>query len=119
MIRLLRCIKKRDDISDMEFRRYWESATYKDIFTAYVNVSEGISFQMNLVLKIDLNNDIQTLRGTQAPYDGVVELFWPSAITAAALMSTDEGKQLVAKLAQYEDQFVDLSRSSISVTEAH
>ena len=84
-----------------------------------MNASEGISFQMSLVLKKDLNNDIQTLRGTQAPYDGIVELFWLGAINAAALINTDEGKQLVAKLAQYENQFFDLSRSSISVTEAN
>tara|TARA_B100000809_G_scaffold265220_1_gene323362 strand:+ start:2968 stop:3327 length:360 start_codon:yes stop_codon:yes gene_type:complete len=118
MIRLLRCIKKRDDISDMEFRRFWESAEYNDIFTSYVNASEGISVQMNLVLKIDLNNHIQMMRGTQEPYDGIIELFWPSAKSAAALLSTAKGKQLIIELAQYENQFVDITHSSISITES-
>lgn len=119
MIRLLRCIKKRDDISDMEFRRFWEAPEYHDIFSAYVNQSDGISFQMNLVLKIDLNDEVQKARGTQAPYDGIVELFWPNAKAAAYLMTDPDGVALVADLAEYESQFVDMSKSSISITEAH
>lgn len=118
MIRLLRCIKKRDDISDMDFRRFWEASEYNDIFEAYMSASEGINYQKNLVLKIDLNEDIQMVRGTQPPYDGIVELFWPSAKNAAALVNTAEGKALVEKLAVYENQFVDFSQSSISLTES-
>lgn len=48
MIRLLRCIKKRNDISDMDFRRFWESSEYTDIFEAYMTASDGISYQRNL-----------------------------------------------------------------------
>lgn len=118
MIRLLRCIKKRHDISDMDFRHFWDASEYASTFEAYMNVSEGISYQKNLVLKIDLNEDIQMIRGTQAPYDGVIELFWPSAKNAAALVNTPEGRALVEKLAAYENQFVDFSRSSISLTES-
>lgn len=118
MIRLLRCIKKRNDMSDMDFRRFWDSSEYTDIFEAYMSASEGISYQKNLVLKIDLNEDIQMIRGTQAPYDGVIELFWPNAKNAAALVNTAEGKALVEKLAAYENQFVDFSQSSISLTES-
>ena len=58
MIRLLRCIKKRHDISDMDFRRYWDASEYASIFEAYMNVSEGISYQKNLVLKMILRKPI-------------------------------------------------------------
>lgn len=118
MIRLLRCIKKRDDISDMEFRRFWQSSTYQDIFSGYLETSDGISYQMNLVLKVDINDEIQQSRGTQAPYDGIIEVFWDNAKSAANMVNSAEGKLLVAELAEYERQFVDFSQSSISMTEA-
>ncbi len=118
MIRLLRCLRKRDDITDMEFRQFWQAQEYREIIDTCVSHSEGVSFQMNLVLKIDLNDEIKKTRGTDIEFDATVEIFWPSAKDSMDFFLTSQGQDLVAKLQAYESQFVDFTRSSISMTES-
>ena len=117
MIRLLRCMMKRADISDMEFRRYWQSNDYRQLLEECLEMTDGIRFQTNLVLKVDQNAAIQHARGTRPSYDGVVEIFWSNTHKAVEMFQAEEGKPLTTRLLDYEHQFIDFSESSISITE--
>ena len=116
MIRLLRCMMKRTDISDVEFRRYWQSDDYRQLLEECLEMTEGIRFQANLVLKVDQNTAIQHARGTRPSYDGVVEIFWTNTHKAIEMFQ-EEDRPLKTRLLDYERQFIDFSESSISITE--
>ncbi len=116
MIRLMRCIQKRDDLSTEAFRQYWHSAEYHQLLSECVELSGGIRVERQLTLQVGLNDEIQMFRGTGAPFDAVVELFWDDATTLQQHLDNSGAVNKILALANYEEQFIDAAQSRFFMT---
>jgi len=117
MIKLMRCLKRRKDISAAEFRRFWNDPEYQALIGNLGEMSEAISHTRSLTLQIDINKELANLHGTLEPYDGVVEICWKNAQAILALRNADTGAKAVDDLLAFEDQFVDRPASRYFFTE--
>ncbi len=117
MIKLMRCLKRRGDISAVEFRRFWNNPEYEALLGKLGEVSELISHTRSLTLQIDINQELADLHGTLEPYDAVVELCWKNAQTVLAARNSDVGMQAVDSVLAFEDQFIDRTASRYFFTD--
>ena len=119
MIKLVYCLRKRDDVSQrissiaigfpsmarwssLWHRRSAPAATYK--------VTPSLPELNELMLKS---------RGLQAPYDGITEVWWEDQAALERGMASPEGIVAQAQLIEDESRFIDFSQSSIFMTEEH
>jgi hypothetical protein len=70
-------------------------------------------------LDTPLNQIARQIRGAQAPYDGVTELWFDRLEDLLAAAQTPEGQQANLTLAQDEATFCDLPNCSVFFTEEH
>ena len=117
MIKLMRCLKRRKDISSEEFRRFWNDPEYRTLISNLAELSEAINHTRSLTLQIDINQELAEQHGTLEPYDGIVEICWENAQTILALRDSEAGVQVVDDTLAFEDQFVDRSESRYFFTE--
>ncbi len=117
MIRLVYCINRREDISIEEFRDFWNDRRLSELYKEYSVVFKTTRIMRNLVLKVPMNLTISERRGMRKPYDGIIEIWWESARELLAVNEATEAKELLRKIAEYEDQFADRARSTIFFTE--
>jgi uncharacterized protein (TIGR02118 family) len=118
MIKLMFCLRRRDDFSREEFQRYWleqHAALVRSHAEAlgirrYVQVhsiDDGISLA------------IAGARNSPEPYDGVAELWFDDLEAIVAAGSTDAGQAASAALLADERTFLDLERSPLFLAEEH
>ena len=113
----MRCLKRRNDISAEEFRRFWHDPEYRTLIGNLAELSQAITHTRSLTLQIDINQELANLHGTLEPYDGVVEICWKNAQTILALRNAESGIKAVDDTLAFEDQFVDRSESRYFFTE--
>jgi hypothetical protein len=117
MIRLVYCVNRREDVSIEDFRRFWVDRRFSELFREYGSIFGTARIKKNLVLKVPMNLAISERQGMRKPYDGIIEIWWDSAKELIAINETDQARELMWKIAEYEDQFVDKARSTIFFTE--
>jgi hypothetical protein len=110
-------VSRREDISIEEFRRFWKDERYAALFKEYNKVYKTTGMKKNLVLKVPMNALILERQGTRKPYDGVIELWWDSARELVAVNETPEADDMRRRIGEYEEQFIDKTRSTIFFTE--
>jgi uncharacterized protein (TIGR02118 family) len=118
MIKLVFCLRRREDLSRGEFQRYWLEQhgplvrSYADVLgiRRYVQVhsiDDGISMA------------VAGPRNSPPPYDGAAELWFDSLEALAAAGSTDEGRAAGAALLADERTFIDLESSPLFIADEH
>ena len=117
MVKLMRCLKGREDISVVEFRRFWNDPDYEAMLDKFVTMSHAVRVTRSITLQIDINQELAELHGTSKPYDGVVEVCWENAQMLLAMRHDDAGMRSVDELLAFEDQFVDRPLSRYFFTE--
>lgn len=118
MIRFINCIRKRADISDTEFRDYWNSDEFETLVQRMVSLFGVINHQRNLTLKVELNNEIMKERGSGEPFDAIIEYWWDNAQELMETLGTEEADVLMREMKEYQNQFIDFSSSHQFFTEA-
>ena len=117
MIRLIRCLRRRTDISPEQFRQFWNDPEYEEMIVQIVNATQAVSHVRNLTLQIDVNKELMEFHGTSEPYDGVVEIWWESAEALLPVINTASGAELQFRVNAFEDQFIDREASQFFITE--
>ncbi|MGZ4735525.1 MAG: EthD domain-containing protein [Acidimicrobiia bacterium] len=118
MIKLVFCLRRRDDLSREEFQRYWleqhgplvrshAGALGIRRYVQVHSIDDGISIA------------VAGSRNPPPPYDGVAELWFDDLEALAAAGSTDEGRAAGAALLVDEQRFIDLASSPLFLTEEH
>jgi hypothetical protein len=57
-------------------------------------------------------------RGSDEPYDGIIEWWWQSATQLAPLLDTPQAQSLILEIQAYQKQFADFDWSPSFFTEA-
>jgi hypothetical protein len=117
VIRHIKCIRKKPDLSDQEFRAFWNAPEFEDLNQQVATLAKAVRYSRNLALKVEATHRIIDDRGFVDPFDAVIEFVWDDASHLMKLYDTPEAQELREKIADYENQFIDRSRSTAFFTE--
>ncbi len=92
MIRLINCMKRRDDVSAEQFRNYWNDPRFTELIDRMQAMFGVKQAKKSLTLSVQANVRIRDLRGTREPYDGVLEYWWEEASALMDIADTPEGQ---------------------------
>ena len=109
MIRHIKCIRKNPDLSDEEFRAFWNAPEYEDLNQQLVTLTKSTRHTRNLALKVEATQRIIADREFIDPFDAVIEFWWEAASQLMELYDTPEAQQLRKKISENESQFIDKS----------
>ncbi len=113
----MKCIRKKPDLSDQEFRAFWNAPEFEDLNQQVATLAKAVGYSRNLTLKVEATHRIIDDRGFADPFDAVIEFLWEDASELMELYGTPEAQELREKIADYENQFIDRSRSTAFFTE--
>jgi uncharacterized protein (TIGR02118 family) len=118
MVKLIFCLRRRDDISEEEFHRYWRDE-HGPLVTRHADAL-GIRryIQVHTVVG-PVNAMLAASRGGPEAYDGVAELWFDDAEALARSAGSEKGLAAAAELARDERRFIDHSRSPLFVADEH
>ena len=117
MIRFVHCMKRRPDLSVAEFREYWNSQEFNDLFDKLADILEPVSVKKNLTLNVEINAMLMEERGSEEPYDGIFEVWIESAADLQKLQNSEEGEKILKDMENFQKQFVDFTASKRFFTE--
>ena len=117
MIRLIHCVKRRDDVSIEDFRHFWNSSELTQLIEGLTKLTMTVEVKKNLTLDIPLNTDLQLERYAKQPFDGVLEIIWPTGQEVEALISNEEFNQLYEEMFELQKAYIDFNESRRFFTE--
>lgn len=109
MIQYIQCITAREGMPILEFREHFRE--YADRMRAIGAVVGAIRVEASITLVVEDNQRVMSDRGTQAPYDAVLEVYLPNA-RALDKLEAAEMRAQVDEFQTFQETFVDLERSS-------
>jgi uncharacterized protein (TIGR02118 family) len=118
MVKLVFVLRARKDMAPEEVHRYW----YEEHAPKVRSVAEAIRarrYVQSHTIDTPLNQAFIEGRGMSPIYDGITELWFDSLEDLQAAASSPEGGQALQMLGEDEAKFIDLSRSTIFMTEEH
>jgi uncharacterized protein (TIGR02118 family) len=118
VIKLVYCVRKRDDVSPEEFHRYW----LEDHGALVASVAEEIHaarYVQSHTAHPELNQILRDSRGLDEAYDGITEVWWESLAELQAALETEAGQEAQGRLIEDESTFIDFARSRVFLTEEH
>ena len=118
MIKLVYCLRKRDDIDSDSFYRYWLEE-HGPLVKSVANAIGASRYVQSHTILPELNALMIESRGSEAPYDGVTEVWWDTMSALEQGISSPAGVEAQAKLIADESRFIDFSRSRVFMTEEH
>ena len=118
MVKVVFCVRKRPEMSDEEFHRYWleEHGPLVRDKAAALGI---VRYVQTHKIETPANEAMRASRGAAEPYDGIAEVWWDSVEAMAAATATPEGREAGRALLEDERRFIDLARSALWVAEEH
>ncbi len=117
MIRLIHCVRKRDDLSLEEFRQYWDSGEFAQSIESMARLVGALGFAINATLAVGANQMLMEMRSLGDQFDGVIEYWWDSAAHVTDVTQGDEFSKLRAENEAYQSQFIAMDQSVLFFTE--
>jgi uncharacterized protein (TIGR02118 family) len=116
MIKLVYVIRSRDDVPRAEFHRYWREEHAAKV-KAVAQAIRATRYVQSHTLQTPLNDAMPASRGMIAAYEGITELWWDSMEDFTAAITSEAGAAAVQMLADDEETFIDIARSTYFLTE--
>jgi len=118
MVKFVYVVRRRPELSAEAFRKYWLE-NHGPFVRKLAHALRAKRYVQSHTLDTPLNQIARQIRGAQAPYDGVTELWFDKIEDLLAAAQTVEGQQANMALAQDEARFCDLPNCSVFFTEEH
>lgn len=118
MIRFISCLRRKTEISQAEFQRFWESDELDSLVMRMAEAIGADHYTKKRTLVVDANVQIQRIRGGADPFDGIIE-YWFSGPVAGLeeIFAIDANRELMEQMNACQSRFADLSRSCGFFTE--
>jgi uncharacterized protein (TIGR02118 family) len=110
MVKLIFCLRRRDDISEEEFHRYWRDE-HGPLVARHASALGIRRYVQVHTVSGPVNSLLAATRGSPEAYD--------DADALARSAGTDEGLAAAAELGRDEARFIDHGRSPLFVAEEH
>ena len=112
MIRLVFCLRRREDLSPQQFRQYWRERHGPLVrhHAAVLGIRRYVQVQ-----RIDgpENDLLRASRASAEPFDGIAELWFDSVASFLEAARSDGGSAAAEELLVDERRFIDLARSNL------
>jgi uncharacterized protein (TIGR02118 family) len=118
MIKLVYCLRKRADVQDAEFHRYWLE-NHGPLVRGFAQAIGARKYIQSHTVLPALNEAFAASRDLAPAYDGITEVWWDDAAALEAGMGTAEGQEAHRRLKEDEAKFIDFSQSRVFMTEEH
>lgn len=118
MIRFVHCMKRRPELTVPEFREYWNSQEFLDLNNRLEELLEPVRISKNLTYNVDINTVLMQERGSEEPFDGIMEVWLESGTDLHKIQDSEEGDQIRAEMEAFQKKFVDFSKSIRFFTES-
>jgi uncharacterized protein (TIGR02118 family) len=118
MVKFVYLVRRRPELSPEAFRKYWLES-HGPFVRTLAQALRAKRYVQSHTLDTPLNQIARQIRGAQAPYDGVTELWFDKIEDLFAAAQTPEGQQANIALAQDEAKFCDMANCSVFFTEEH
>jgi uncharacterized protein (TIGR02118 family) len=118
MIKLVYCIRRREDVTPEEFHRYWLEE-HGPLVRSVADAIGAARYVQSHTVQPELNELLRASRGSEEPYDGITEVWWDSLADLQAGMETTAGQDAQRRLMEDESTFIDFARSRVFITEEH
>jgi len=120
LVKLVYCVRKRSDLSDEEFRRYWLERHGPLVRSLWESGRfPGMVKYVQSHTDHAASESVRASRGAKPPYDGITEVWMdPSrqgGDEATRRASAEAGKLLL----EDERKFIDFENSAVFVTTEH
>ncbi len=115
MVKLVYCLRKKAEVSQEEFHRYWRE-DHGPLVTSFTQKIGAIKYVQSHTIDTPINQGLIDSRGLAAPYDGITEVWWRSEAELATAMGTEEGETAFQALLNDESGFIDFSQSRVFIT---
>ena len=106
----MQCLRRHPDLSPADFRRYWEE--YKVLWHSLAEQVGALRVSFSTTLAVEANDRIVLERGTEDPYDGLVETWAHDAHDLEARLSSEALQELQREIFSKQHEFLDLGRCS-------
>jgi len=110
MVKLVQCVRRRPEVSVLEFRAKWKE--YGEMIKGGAVALGGVRCTLSTTLAVKENALFALRRGTQEPFDGIAEIWFENAPAALAAMQRSEWREGLARFQAFQESFVDLEHSS-------
>ncbi|MFW2386976.1 MAG: EthD domain-containing protein [Polyangiales bacterium] len=110
MIKFVQCVRRKPGMSRQEFAEHW--AAYAQTARSIAAASDGLRCTTTTPLPVEQNVEIMKQRGTKAPYDGLLEIWWVRENDVVAFMDSGAGDKLIDELRRAQEAFMDLPNCS-------
>ena len=117
MIKLVYCVRRKAEISEDEFYRYWLEE-HGQLVKSVARVLRAKRYVQSHTLADAVNEPVRASRGTSEPYDGITEV-WFESLEAMGAGDSQEAIDAAQQLLEDEGAFIDFSRSSVFLTQEH
>lgn len=118
MIKLVYCIRRRNDISEERFHQYWLVQHGPKVLARQKSLG-ALKYIQSHTVDAELNSLLQKSRGMMPPFDGITEVWWESGNTLRAALATADGAKAMQELLDDESTFIDFATSNLFMTEEH
>jgi uncharacterized protein (TIGR02118 family) len=118
MVKLVFVIRRREDLDEQEFHRYWLEE-HGPLARRLLESIGARRYVQTHTVQPGLNEAIAAGRETAAAYDGLAEIWWDSIEAFVAASSSDDGLRASEVLREDEARFIDFERSSLFLAEEH
>ena len=115
MIKLVYCLRKKADISQEEFHRYWREQ-HAPLVTSDAENSKCIKYIQSHTGDNSLNDMFVESRGLASAYDGITECWWESEEDLISATKTEDGKRVFQLMLDDESDFIDFNQSRVFIT---
>ena len=110
MIKLVQCVRKQPEIELLEFRNYWDE--YRRMMENAREVLGISRVLFSTALAFEESFEVMLTRGTQVPYDGMVELFFENATIFREVLAHPDTEALLEEIRAFQGEFMDLDASA-------
>lgn len=118
MLKLVYVIRRREDVPEEEFHRYWREE-HGPLVRRHAAAMRARRYVQSHTAEPALNAMLRGSRGAAPAFDGITEVWWDSREALEAGLATPEGREAARALLEDEARFIDFAASSLFVTEEH
>ena len=108
MIKFVQCMRRHPDLSPADFRLHWEE--YKPLWEAFARSIGAVRVSFSTTLAIEANQRLSLDRGTEEPFDGLVETWVEDAHDLDDRLASPELEAPQRELFTRQHAFLDLGR---------
>ena len=116
MVRMIYCVMRKEGVSLQDFRNYFDGE-HKELVCELAKELKATEFSQSLTLMVERNFTMMIRRGTEMPYDGVIEMWWDNATGFEKISENAETQRKTDNFFNQASQYVDLTKSRMCFTE--